>query len=426
MAEKLVIIGNGMAAGKLLEALGDAAPGRHDIAVFGAEPRANYNRTLLSPVLAGDLRFEDIVTRDAGWYAARGIRLKSGSRVVVIDRATRAVVTADGARERYDRLVIATGSLPVVLPVSGADLPGVVGFRDLDDVETMAAAARRDRHAVVIGGGLLGLEAAAGLRARGMAVTVVHLMPTLMERQLDAASARLLRSAVEARGIAVVTDARTGAIEGAERVRAVRLEDGRRLPADIVVMAVGIRPDTALAASAGLAIGRGVVVDDFMTTSDPAILAIGECAEHRGCCYGLVDPLYDMARVAARRLAGDETARYAGSVSATGLKVSGIDLYSAGDFADDAGGETIVLSDPHGGVYRKLVVRDGRLVGAVLYGDVADGAWYAELIRRGAPVGPMRAGLGFGRAYVESDEDTGPVEVGEGAHAHDALARSAA
>jgi nitrite reductase (NADH) large subunit len=259
-----------------------------------------------------------------------------------------------------------------------------------------------------------------------MAVTVVHLMPTLMERQLDAAAARLLRSAVEARGIAVVTDARTAAIEGAARVRAVRLEDGRRLPADIVVMAVGIRPDTTLAGNAGLTIGRGVVVDDRMATSDPAILAIGECAEHRGRCYGLVDPLYDMARVAARQLAGDETARYTGSVSATSLKVSGIDLYSVGDFADGAGGETIVLSDPHGGVYRKLVVRDDRLVGAVLYGDVADGAWYAELIRRGAPIGPMRAGLGFGRAYVKVGDGPDCIEAEDSAEAHDELARSAA
>ncbi|HZD25163.1 MAG TPA: nitrite reductase large subunit NirB [Alphaproteobacteria bacterium] len=398
--QRLVVIGNGMAPGRTLEHLFETAPDAYAVTIFNAEPRVNYDRIMLSPVLAGDKAYEDIVIHDEAWYRARGIALNAGNPVVAIDRQARTVTAADGTIAPYDRLLIATGSSPIVIPVPGRDLPGVICYRDLDDVEAMLAAARGGGRAVVIGGGLLGLEAAAGLQRRGMAVTVLHLMPTLMERQLDPAAGYLLQRAVEERGIEVRTGADTEAILGDDRVEAVLLKDGMEIPADLVVMAVGIRPSTALAKQAGLAVSRGIVVDDAMATSDPAILAVGECVEHRGTCYGLVAPLYEMARVAAARLAGDDTARYAGSLTSTKLKVTGIDLFSAGDFAEGEDREEIVLRDAAAGVYRRLVLQDDRIVGVVLYGDTGDGAWFFDLMKRGADVAEMRDTLIFGQGYA--------------------------
>ncbi len=361
---KLVVLGNGMAAGRVLEELFARAPERYDVTVFGAEPRVNYDRIMLSPVLAGDKSFEDIVVHDDAWYRRHAVDLRRGETVVGIDRTARTVRTQAGALEAYDALVIAVGSRPILIPVPGHDLPGVVTFRDLDDVNAM----------VVIGGGLLGLEAAAGLALRGMTTTVIHLMPTLMERQLDPNAAYLLQKAIEKRGIEILTSANTSAILGDGKVEAVRLDDGRTLPADLVVMAVGIRPHVALAKDAGLEVRRGVVVDDFLRTSDPRIFAVGECVEHRGNCYGLVAPLYEMARTLAASLAGDATAAgYTGSALSTKLKVTGVDLFSAGDFSEGDERDEIVLRDPARGVYKRVVLRDNRIVGAVLYGDTADG-----------------------------------------------------
>ena len=400
MSERLVVVGNGMAPGRMLEHLFQAAPDAYDVTIFNAEPRVNYDRIMLSPVLSGEKRFADIVVHDDAWYIDHGITLHKGCRVVAIDRAGKTVRAADGTVAAYDKLVIATGSTPFVVPVAGHDLPGVLTYRDLDDVEAMLRAASAGGRAVVIGGGLLGLEAAAGLQARGMAVTVLHLMPTLMERQLDPAAGYLLQKALEARGIDVVLRANTHAILGDGRVAGVRLDDGAEIPADIVVMAVGIRPSTQFGRDAGLDVNRGIVVDDAMTTSDPDILALGECVEHRGQCYGLVAPLYEMAKVAALRLAGDRAAAYGGSVTATKLKVTGVDLYSAGDFADGEGREEIVLRDAAGGVYKRLVLRDDRILGAVLYGDTADGPWFFDLMKRGVDVSAMRETLIFGQRYA--------------------------
>ena len=400
MTQKLVVIGNGMAAGRMLEHLTEQAPGAYDITVFGAEPRVNYNRILLSPVLSGEKTFDEIVTHDDEWYAVRGITLVKGGEITAIDRAAKTVTARDGRVTPYDRMVVATGSMPFIVPVPGHKLPGVVAYRDLDDVNAMLAAAEGGGRAVVIGGGLLGLEAAAGLKMRGMAVTVLHLMPTLMERQLDTAAGYLLQQAMEARGIDVICRANTHSILGEQHVTGVRLDDGTEIAADIVVMAVGIRPNAALAKSAGLAVNRGLLVDDHMRTDDPSIYAVGECVEHRGQCYGLVAPLFEMAKVLAAQLAGDASAAYEGSVTSTKLKVTGVDLFSAGDFAEGEGREEIVLRDAARGVYKRLVIKDDRIVGAVMYGETTDGGWFFDLLRKATPIADMRDTLIFGQSFA--------------------------
>jgi nitrite reductase (NADH) large subunit len=396
---KLVVLGNGMAAGRVLDELFARAPDRYAVTVFGAEPRVNYDRIMLSPVLSGEKQFEDIIIHDDAWYAKHQVDLRRGQTITAIDRTQRLVRTDAGHMEPYDELLIATGSRPILIPVPGAELPGVVAFRDLDDVDAMLAAAAKGGSAVVIGGGLLGLEAAAGLKAKGMAVSVVHLMPTLMERQLDPNAAYLLQKAIEKRGIDIHTGANTSAILGADKVEGVRLEDGRTLPADLVVMAVGIRPNVLLAKEAGLDVKRGILVDDHLSTSDERISAVGECVEHRGQCYGLVAPLYEMAKTLAARLAGENVAGYAGSVTSTKLKVTGIDVFSAGDFSESDEKDEIVLRDPSRGVYKRIVLRDNRIVGAVLYGDTTDGSWYFDMLKKGDDVTSLRETLIFGQAH---------------------------
>ncbi|MEM9105587.1 MAG: nitrite reductase large subunit NirB [Pseudomonadota bacterium] len=398
--KRLVIIGNGMAPGRMLEHLLETDPDTHEITVFNAEPRVNYNRLMLSPVLSGEKTYADIITHDDAWYARHGISLHKGVKVKSIDRDNKTVTCAHGETTSYDKLVIATGSDPFIIPVPGYDLDGVLTYRDLDDVERMVDVAADHGRAVVIGGGLLGLEAAAGLKMRGMDVTVLHLMPTLMERQLDPAAGYLLEKAFDELGIAVMTQASTKQVLGHDgKVVGVELEDGSRIDAAMVVMAVGIRPSTALAQQAGLATNRGIVVSDNMCTDDPDIFALGECVEHRGQCYGLVAPLYDMAKVIARQLSGDTSAAYVGSVTATKLKVTGIDLYSAGDFAEADDREEIVLRDAAAGVYKRLVLKDDRIIGAVLYGDTADGPWFFDLLKKQTDVSEMRDTLIFGQAY---------------------------
>ncbi|WP_187969504.1 nitrite reductase large subunit NirB [Aquibium microcysteis] len=399
MAERLVIVGNGMAPGRMLEHLLDAAPDRYAVTIFNAEPRVNYDRIMLSPVLSGEKSFEEIVIHGDGWYAANGITLHKGHRIVAIDRDAKTVTSDRGVTAPYDRLVVATGSVPFVIPVPGRDLTGVVSYRDLDDVDAMLAAARSGKKAVVIGGGLLGLEAAAGLKQQGMDVTVLHVMPTLMERQLDPAAGYLLQRAIEARGIKVRTKANTKRIVGESRVESVELDDGTAIPATLVVMAVGIRPNVALAREAGLTVNRGIVTDERMVTSDPDILAVGECAEVGGMVYGLVAPLYQMAKVAADTLAGTGAARFVHAETPTKLKVTGIDLYSLGDFADGDDREEIVLRDASAGVYKRLVLKGDRIVGTVLFGETADGAWFADLQRKQADIAAMRDTLIFGQAY---------------------------
>jgi nitrite reductase (NADH) large subunit len=378
---------------------------RFDITVFGAEPHGNYNRILLSPVLAGEKRFDDIVTHPREWYAAHGITLHAGDPVLAIDRKKRLVRARSGLEVPYDRLLLATGSKPFVIPVPGHQLPGVIAFRDIQDVESMLEAARSHRHAVVIGGGLLGLEAANGLARQGMTVTVVHVMDSLMERQLDKPAAGLLKAALESRGIRFLLEANTAEILGGDRVTGLRFKDGSVIEADLVVMAVGIRPNFELAKSAGLHCERALVVDDTLQClSDPRIYAVGECIQHRKSTYGLVAPLYEQAQVCAAHLAGFGHRRYPGSVTSTKLKVTGIDLFSAGDFIGDAETQDLVFRDPRRGVYKRLVLKGPRLVGAVLYGDVKDGAWYFDLMQKRASVLSFRSRLLFGQAYCQPAE----------------------
>jgi nitrite reductase (NADH) large subunit len=400
MSEPLVIIGNGMAAARLVDEIARRALGRYAVAVIGEEPRLAYNRVLLSSLLAEDVSSADIELKPARWWRDRGVTLRYGSPATALDIAARTVTLADGTVLPFSKAVLATGSRPIRLSIPGIHLPGVMTFRDIGDVDAMRTQAGPGARVVVIGGGLLGLEAAHGLAKSGARVTLVHLMDRLMERQLDPAAADLLRRAIERRGVDVLLAAETARVIGSRRVEAVELEDGRTLAADLVVVAVGIRPNTALAMQAALAVNRGIVVDDGLATSAPSIFAIGECAEHRGQCYGLVEPAYEQAAVLARRLAG-EHARYAGSVLATNLKVSGVDVFSAGDFLGGPGTEQIVLSDPGRDAYRKLVVMQDRLVGAVLYGDTADALWYLDLIRSGVSIEPYRDALMFGRVLVD-------------------------
>jgi nitrite reductase (NADH) large subunit len=401
MTEHLVIIGNGMAPGRMLEQLLEAAPTRYRITIFNAEPRVNYDRIMLSPVLSGEKKFEEIIIHGDGWYIKNGVTLYKGHKIVAIDRAARTVTSDKGVVEAYDKLVIATGSVPFILPVPGKDLAGVLTYRDLDDVNAMLLAVQSGAKAVVIGGGLLGLEAAAGLKERGLDVTVLHVMPTLMERQLDPAAGHLLQKAVEARGITVMTSAETKAIIGAGRVEGVELASGAIIPASLVVMAVGIRPNSGLAKDAGLAINRGIVTDGHMRTSDPDILALGECAEVSGHVYGLVAPLYRMAGIAAAKLAGQEPEEFVHADTPTKLKVTGIDLYSMGDFADGDDREEIVLRDASAGIYKRVVLRGNRIIGTVLFGDTADGTWFADLQRKCADVSGMRDTLIFGQSFQE-------------------------
>jgi nitrite reductase (NADH) large subunit len=400
MGEPLVVIGNGMAAMRLVEELTQRALGRYAIAVVGDEPRLAYNRVLLSSVLAHEISRSDIELRSAQWWRDRGVTLLYGRTATAIDTEIRRVRLADGATLPYARLVLATGSRPIRPLISGMELPGVMTFRDLSDVATIEAAARRGPRVVVIGGGLLGLEAAYGLAKAGSQVTVVHLMDRLMERQLDAPAASMLKSAVEVRGITVHLNAETVGIGGKRRVGSVALKDGRQFEADLVVVAAGIRPNVELAHGADLGVDRGILVDDHLQTSRPGVYAIGECAQHRGACYGLVEPAYEQARVLAAHLAGED-ANYPGSVLATNLKVSGVNVFSAGDFLGGPGTEQLVLSDPGFGTYKKLVVAGGRLVGAVLFGDTTDGLWYLDLIRSGSSIEAMRDDIMFGRALAE-------------------------
>lgn len=401
------MVGNGMAGVRAIEELLKLAPDLYDITVFGAEPHPNYNRILLSPVLAGEQTLGEIVLNDWAWYSDNGITLHAGKTVTEVDRVKRVVraTNADGSmiEAPYDRLIMATGSNPFMLPIPGKDLAGVLAYRDIADTQTMIDAATKYKHAVVIGGGLLGLEAANGLMKRGMTVSVVHVAPWLMERQLDEVAGKLLQQSLETRGMNFLIGAQTQELVGGDdgRVKAIRFKDGTELPADLVVMAVGIRPNTALAERMNLHVNKGIVVSDTLqTVTDPRIYAVGECAAHRGIAYGLVAPLFEQGKVLATHLAEFGIGRYTGSLTSTKLKVTGIDLFSAGNFTGGRDTEEIVMSDPSAGVYKKLVIKDDRLIGACLYGDTVDGSWYFKLLRDGRSVADIRDKLMFGESNI--------------------------
>jgi nitrite reductase (NADH) large subunit len=404
VSEPLVIVGNGMAAARLVDELAKTALGRYAIAVIGAEPRLAYNRVLLSSVLAGETASHEIELKPADWWRDRGVTVKYNCLATEIDVGRRELKIENEESISFSKLILATGSTPLRLNVPGADLVGVHTFRDTRDVDLLLTLAVQRKRVVVVGGGLLGLEAAYGLAKAGAAVTLIHLMDRLMERQLDAPAAALLKSLVERKGIKILLNANTARISGETRVEGVELADGRRIDADAVIFAAGIRPNVALAKEAGIPVNRGIVVEDHLATGAPDIFALGECAEHRGVCYGLVEPAYEQARVLARHLAGG-VAAYQGSVVATNLKVSGVSVFSAGDFLGqdflgEGGSEAIVLSDFKRGTYKKLVISDGRLTGAVLIGDVGDALWYLELIRSREPIARIRTDMMFGRALA--------------------------
>ena len=398
MKPALVVIGNGMAGMRTVEELHKLAPDLYDITVFGAEPYGNYNRILLSPVLAGEKTVDDIMLHTREWYETHNITLHAGDPVVHIDRRKRIVRAQSGKEVHYDRLLLATGSKPFIIPVPGHQLPGVIAFRDIQDVETMLEASRNHKHAVVIGGGLLGLEAANGLLRQGMQVTVVHVTDALMNQQLDKPAAQLLQKALENKGLHFMLSAQTAEIVGPDRVTSVRFKDGSEIPADLVVMTAGVRPNIALAKEAGLHCDRAIVVDDTLQTYDPRVYAVGECVQHRSATFGLVAPIWEQARVCGAHLAGAGHRRYVQQTSPTRLKVTGVDLYSVGDFIGGEGSEDLVLRDAKRGVYKRLVLKNGCVTGAVLYGDVQDGPWYYDLIQNRTDITPIRQHLLFGQA----------------------------
>jgi nitrite reductase [NAD(P)H] large subunit len=400
MKQKLVLVGNGMAGMRTLEELLAVAPEMYDITVFGEEPHGNYNRILLSPVLAGEKTMDDIMLNDEQWYVDNGITLHKGKEVVKIDRCNRIVTAADGTAESYDRLLLATGSDPIELPVPGHDLKGVITFRKIQDVNDMLRISRNGRNAVVIGGGLLGLEAAYGLMQQGMYVTVVHLMDTLMERQLDAEAGAMLKHALEESGIQFLMESETEAFTGTDRVEGVRFKGGLRIAADLVVMAVGIRPNITLAQKAGVYCERGILVNNTLQTYDPRIYAVGECVQHQGQTYGFVAPLFNQAKVCANQLGQLGYAQYQRSVLSAKLKVTGIDLFSAGDFFGDASTEDVVMKDVSRGVYKKIVIKNDRIHGVVLYGDTSDGAWYFQLLRDQTNISDIRNTLLVGQSHL--------------------------
>lgn len=410
--QKLVVVGNGMAGMRTVEELLKIAPDMYDITVFGDEPYPNYNRIMLSPVLANEQTIDDIILNSREWYAEHNITLHTSARVNKIDRKARTVTADNGLTVEYDRLLLATGSKPFILPIAGADLQGVLGYRDIKDTNDMIAAAKVYKHAVVIGGGLLGLEAANGLKVQGMDVTVVHKNEWLLERQLDKTAGKMLQKSLETRGLQFLLQKDTEQLIGKDgRVVAVRFKDGQEVPADLVVMAVGIRPNYALAESAGIYCNRGIVVSDTMQTYDPRIYAVGECVNHRGIAYGLVAPLFEMAKVCATHLANFGIGLYKGSVTSTKLKVTGIDLFSAGDFMGSDDAEEILLHDAVGGVYKKLVIKDDTIIGAVLYGDTTDGAWYFQLLRDKKPIHEIRDHLMFGQDSLGNTGHQGQDKV---------------
>jgi len=405
MKEKLVLIGNGMAGMRTVDELLKLAPDKYDITVFGAEPHGNYNRIMLSPVLAGDKSLEDIIINDLQWYQDNNITLHTGCTVTEIDRRHRRVIADDGRVADYDRLVLATGSNPVMLPIEGQDLDGVISFRDINDVNVMIETAKTHKNAVVIGGGLLGLEAANGLLLQGMNVTVVHRSGSLMSQQLDAEASVLMQQELEETGLRFLMNHDTGVLLGNERVEKVRFKNGDEIDADLVVMAIGVRPNIALAEKSGIECDKGIVVSDTLQTYTPNIYAVGECVQHRKQTFGLVAPLFEQAKVCANHLAEMGIASYLSTITATKLKVTGINLYSAGDFIGDETSQAIVFRDPERHIYKKLVIKDNIIIGIVLYGDTMDGNWYFTLLTMQQNISEIRDDILFGQQYMVDTEE---------------------
>ncbi|MCY8515621.1 NADPH-nitrite reductase [Bacillus atrophaeus] len=384
--KQLVLVGNGMAGVRAIEEILSVSKDEFQITIFGSEPHPNYNRILLSKVLQGDTDIKDITLNDWNWYEENNIQLYTNETVIKVDPENKTVITDSGRIQPYDELILATGSVPFILPIPGADKKGVTAFRDIKDTDIMLAASKEYKKAAVIGGGLLGLEAARGLLNLGMDVSVIHLAPFLMERQLDATAGRLLQNELEKQGMTFLLEKQTEEILGDDRVEGVRFKDGTSVEADLVVMAVGIRPNTALGAESGIPVNRGIIVNDYMQTEIPHVYAVGECAEHRGIAYGLVAPLYEQAKVLAKQICGIDTNPYEGSVLSTQLKVSGVEVFSAGDFNESDDKKAIKVFDEQDGIYKKIVLRENQIVGAVLFGDSSEGNRLFSMIQKEADI----------------------------------------
>ncbi len=404
MKEKLVLIGNGMAGMRTVDELLKLSSDKFDITVFGAEPHGNYNRIMLSPVLAGDKKLSDIIIHDLQWYQDNHITLHTGKTVSKIDRANRHVLTDDGLKADYDRLILATGSLPVMLDIPGKDLEGVISFRAINDVNIMVETAKTHKKAVVIGAGLLGLEAAHGLIALGMDVTVIHRSSVLMSQQLDQAAADLMRVELEEKGMKFLMNHQTEAFIGENRVEKVQFSDGSDIDADLVVVAIGVRPNKTLAEVSGIQCDRGILVDDTLQTYTPNIYAVGECVQHRKKTFGLVAPLFEQAKVCANHLVDMGIASYVSTVTSTKLKVTGINLFSAGDYKGEQGTESLVFKDPARHIYKKLVIKDNHIVGIILYGETSDGNWYFSLLTEKKDISDIRENLIFGQHHINDDQ----------------------
>lgn len=402
--KRLVVIGNGMAGIKTVDELLKASPTDYEITVFGAEPYGNYNRILLSSVLSGEKKLNEIVINDRQWYSDRQISLHTGEDKAIkcIDRVKRKVYAKDGTSADYDRLLIATGSTPIIADIPGNDLQGVIGFRDIVDVNVMLKYTKTHRHAVVLGGGLLGLEAASGLASQGMEVTVIHNSNTILNRQLDTQAGALLQSELETRGISfkLATQVKSLLGDDSNHICWIQCSDGSEIPCDLFVMAIGVQPNIALAQKAGIHCERGIVVNDTLQTYDPSIYAVGECIQHRGQTFGLVAPLFEQAKVCANHLSSHGVAQYLTLPSATKLKITGINVFSSGEFRGEKSSDIISFSDPNLGIYKKIVVSDNKLRGVVLYGDIDDSAWYQDLLEQRCDISNLRTNLIFGKAYA--------------------------
>ncbi|RIX60158.1 NAD(P)/FAD-dependent oxidoreductase [Paenibacillus nanensis] len=400
---KLVVVGNGMAGVRCVEEILKLDPERFHITIIGSEPRPNYNRILLSKVLQGNSSMDEIVLNDWSWYKENGIELLAGESVVRIRKEEKIVETASGIKAGYDVLILATGSSPFMPPIDGIRKPGVIAFRNMDDCRVMMDYAVKYRKAAVIGGGLLGLEAARGLLHLGMETEVIHNAPYLMNRQLDLMSAELLRKELEGQGMRFRLNANTESIVGRSRAKGLRFTSGAVLDADLIIVAVGISPNIELARGCGIATNRAIIVDDYMRTSAPDIYAVGECAEHRGIAYGLVAPLYEQGKVLARALCrpDEENAPYTGSIPSAKLKVSGVEMFSVGDIE----AETALQSfDGIKGTYKKVTMRGGRICGAILYGDTAESGALLQMVKRGAPASELASAASTSGGGREQDE----------------------
>ena len=406
MKEKLVLIGNGMAGMRTVDELLKLSSDKFDITVFGAEPHGNYNRIMLSPVLAGDKKLSDIIIHDLQWYQDNNIALHTGKTVSKIDRAKRCVITEDGITANYDRLILATGSVPVMLDIPGKDLEGVISFRDINDVKVMVETAKTHKKAVIIGAGLLGLEAAHGLISLGMDVTVVHRNTILMSQQLDQTAADMMRCELEDSSMKFLMNHHTDSLLGSDRVEKVRFKDGSEIDADLIVMAIGVRPNISLAKASGIQCDRGILVDDTLQTYTPNIYAVGECVQHRTKTFGLVAPLFEQAKVCANHLVDMGIASYVSKTTATKLKVTGINLFSAGDYIGEEGTEAIVFQDPAKHIYKKLVIKNNMIVGIILYGETTDGNWYFSMLSEKQDISSIREMLIFGQHHIDQVQDT--------------------